>query len=131
MLYNLQISELQAEIIVRALDTYSRIYLGQFDTAILDRFLFSPNVSGPQMDAARRLLDETKKVITGHDSNASFGIHSTEVPDSARIAYDVQQVIRHQIWKDTSPDNRWSICSHPPHQTSTDGIKLAKIEKVE
>lgn len=61
MAYKLEISETQARILVSALDAYSRIYLGQFDTAILDQFLFSPGVSGSQMDAARRLLDETKK----------------------------------------------------------------------
>ena len=100
MTYNLQISEIQARVLVQALDAYSRIYLGQFDTAILDQFLFSPNVSGPQMDVARRLLDEVKKVITGFEGGASYGIHSTEVSDKARVAYDMQQVIRHQVWKE-------------------------------
>ncbi len=131
MAYNLQISEIQARVLINALDAYSRIYLGQFDTAILDQFLFSPDVSGPQMNAARKLLDETKKVITGHDSNASFGIHSTEVSDKARVAYDLQQVIRHQLWQDEDHTAfSGGVWSRPPHQTSTEGLKLAKIEKV-
>ena len=83
------------------------------------------------MDAARKLLDEAKKVITGHDSNASFGIHSTEVSDKARIAYDIQQVIRHQLWKDESHKGfQGGVWSYSPHQTSTEGVNLARIERL-
>ena len=53
------------------------------------------------------LLDDAKKEITGDP--ASYGIHNMKVDDSCRVAFDIQQVIRHEFWKNSEHQHYYTV----------------------
>lgn len=44
--------------------------------------------------------------------NGSWGIHNKNVDDSCRIAFDIQQVIRHERWKKNEDRSQMTVDSH-------------------
>lgn len=87
--YSLEIDQTHAEVLVRATDMYSRIHTGQFD-AIIGEFI-GINLPVEALDEARVLLARVQELLTGAKP---IGILDPKVRDSARIAFDLQQVIR-------------------------------------
>ncbi len=125
--YTLNMSEEQAQILVRALDLYSRIGIGQFEE-ILD--VYDPlhkRVPVEARDAARRLLNSVKAVY-GHPANGSNGIHSPEVRDEFRAAYDIQQVVRHRLAFDRHPEGGFQVNFDEPRQISQLPLPSIKSE---
>ena len=53
------------------------------------------------------LLDDAKKEITGDP--ASYGIHNMKVDDSCCVAFDIQQVIRHEFWKNSEHQRYYTV----------------------
>jgi len=52
-------------------------------------------------DKIKSVFNDVKQDITGKDfGHGSYGIHSPEVDDSCREAFDIIQVIRHEFWKE-------------------------------
>lgn len=132
--YTLTITEGQAQVLVDALDLYSRIHIGQFER-ILDPIQFGPLLEGKshaEWDTLRNLLQWAHELVTGSRAGGP-GIHnSKEVDDLARVSYDLQQVIRHRLWQDRNDINKGlgSVDARPPLRSSaTEG--LATIERVE
>lgn len=93
----------QANIIVNALDLYSRMYMGQFSS--LYSFLRMNEVAGrdlidrdfhEKMDAYDEAEVHLKKFAEtlGFSYNGSWGILSKEIHNEAREAFDIQQVLR-------------------------------------
>lgn len=124
--YQLTISEEQANIICRALEFYERVGgLGQFEVVVEPWFLRCETAA---LEEARRHLDRAKFHLTGFGYGASYGIYSEEVPDEHRVAYDLQQVIRHRLAWDRTPEGGMGVWFDKPHQTSQ--VPLAKIEQV-
>jgi hypothetical protein len=117
-IYNLTLSEEQSKLLTKALDLYSRIGIGQFEEILRVYDPLGSVVPLEARDAARRLLDSVKAVY-GHPANGSHGIHNEQVRDEFRAAYDIQQVVRHQLAMDQSPDKRgWTVDFDEPRQIS-------------
>ena len=118
----LELSEEQAAVLVEALDLYSRCLIGQFEEVGQVALLYSVNMLDSEVrqstysdnpatyiahkpdkkawDAHHDFTDTIRKLkqeYLGIHSNGSYGIHSEEVHDSARVAYDVLQVVRHHL----------------------------------
>jgi hypothetical protein len=126
--FNLEITETQAEVLIRATDLLSRIQGGQFKV-MADEFI-GADFPVEYLHAAQHLLGQVHTLLTGLPTNAYHGIHSPELPDTARIAYDLHQVIRHRIEHDKRPDCRWNVWRNPPMKPSH-GQELARIVEVE
>lgn len=117
----IELSDEQAAVLVEALDLYSRCLIGQFEEVGQVALLYNVNmlnsevrqsnqqvytVSKPDKkawDAHHDFTDAIRKLkqeILGIHSNGSYGIHSEVVHDSARVAYDILQVVRnHLAWR--------------------------------
>lgn len=98
--YRLDLSAEQAHTVSRALDLYVRIVgLGQLEEVLgvwseqadrSDRF-------ETDRDALQHVIAAAKRIGWRFAANQSRGIHSDAVPEDARRAYDVRQVLRHAI----------------------------------
>jgi len=84
------------------------------------------------------LFNLLKSKITGENfGNGNLGIHNSNTDDSARKAFDILQVIRHEFWK--ANENRSSITvdssisltsSEEPVEVKLDTIKDVRNRKI-
>lgn len=133
--YKLTITEHQASVINRALDFYSRMLIGQV-REIKNVYKMERNFNDlPDHDQADEAIEKVRELyFPGHPSNGSFGIYSPEVPDSARIAWDIQQVIRHRIaWRRAGdPSERdWSTMTGVTYDEPMKSSSKEDLPKIE
>jgi hypothetical protein len=116
----LKLSDKQMEVLCEALESFSRAKLGQFSYA-LEHVKFTSHDTNKEIDSFLK-----EKFFPELKGNTVFGIHSDEVSDDARIAYDIQQVLRnHLAWKD-HPEGGYTVNFNTPMRTSKDE-KMPKI----
>jgi hypothetical protein len=128
----------EGDLLVSALDFYSRLFLGQTDElANLARWngvgVFAdgqPKEGWDNAYAAEEILAQAHGLLTGMHRNASHGIFNTAVPEDARIAWDLQKVIRHRLAWDRQPLGGYTVNFDPPYQTAKD-VPLATFVKAE
>jgi hypothetical protein len=89
--YLLEIDETQAAVLNRAADLLAQIQTGQFQE-IATQYV-GRGVSAADLDEARTLLDRLHVLLTGLAPTAGLSVLHPKVPDSARIAYDLHQVL--------------------------------------
>lgn len=92
----LELNDEQLSVISKACEILSRIYMGQLEEVA---WLFSslPEVRYQELAETLKGLNS---VITLMPKQAHFGIRDERVPEEARCAYDIHQVIRHYLaWK--------------------------------
>ena len=124
----LKLTEKQAEVVVAALDLYSRILIGQTEEVErVYRWLPGDRLSLKKLQTAKHLLDDVKHVLWGFLPGSSYGIHHPDVHDDARKAFDLQQVIRNTIARTKNPKGGSQVIYDTPTQTSTEE-PLATIE---
>jgi len=100
----IQVTEDQGKLISNALDFYCRIGLGQFNSIrehpSIQKYLWKNkrdeyhDIAEKELTMARNKLFDMKVGLNG-----SKGIHSNDVDDSVRVAFDIYQVIRNEFWK--------------------------------
>jgi hypothetical protein len=114
--YTLTMSEAQARLVIRALDIFTRIGIGQFEEvlAVYDRAL---NLDYQKRERLRISLNSAK-AEAGHPANGSYGIHNPEVNDDFRAAFDIQQVIRNRLAFDQKPEGGIGVDFDEPRQIS-------------
>ena len=122
MKYKLELSENQLVIIQNALEGYSRAGTEQYDIII------------------NKAINVAIKNITGSElgENSSHGIHSQNISDNYRVAYDMIQVLRNKrAWAnvedaENSKENHGSkymgVSYSTPYKTSTEDEPLIKCE---
>lgn len=116
--YTLTLDPTQARVVIAALDLYSRVGMRQFD-AIGSAITFELRREGDEREAidaileARKAFDVAKQAL-GFGSGSSLGIRGA--PRPARIAYDVQQVLRQRVANQESPGG-WSTWHDDPLPT--------------
>lgn len=125
--YTLEVSEKQAEILVKALDLYTRIGIGQFEE-ILSLHRESDSFQNNQ-NQVERLVSELKRTILGLEPNSSFGIQSKKVPDQYRVASDMVGMIRYTLLKDQpeTPMSKMSIFRDYPLRWGDEPIVSMKL----
>ena len=138
----------QANLIVNALDLYSRMHMGQFSS--LYSFLRMNTVVGhdlidhdsqTKMDEYDQAEVHLKKFAEtlGFSYNSSWGILSKEIHNEAREAFDIQQVLRQaESWtrqgKELGKDEReWTEMmgvnfDDPMLCSGTEPVKVKVIE---
>lgn len=125
------LKDFQARVLVSALDFFTRIGIGQIEEISHGIYVFGwnyPNEWMEQFNEVREILDEIKFNLIGMPPNASYGIHSPEIPDEIRMAYDIQQVIRHRLAWDQEPNGGITIDFDKPMQCST--VALPTIKEI-
>lgn len=132
--WSLEINHEQALVLKNALDFYSRIQMGQLEevyhVAVMALNKYK-SVSREDMDRAVRQL---KKVLFPElMENSSHGIHSEKINDLARVAWDLQQVIRNRLAFDLHPPENdqlpWNVDYDTPQQSSSK-VRLAKMKTI-
>jgi hypothetical protein len=90
---NITITEKQRLVIVAALDAYSRLQMGQL-WAVAEVVQGCKNRSGETLpeywDIRHKHTDPLTEALFDYTGNASHGIFSQHVPETAKIAYDLQ-----------------------------------------
>jgi hypothetical protein len=93
--YTLTLDEEQANVLSQACELLSRIYMGQLNS-IADCFVTMDGIKYSELgDKLRELVP----LVTGVP-NGFYAIHSKKLPDTARVAWDLHQVIRHRVSHD-------------------------------
>ncbi len=91
------ITEKQRLVIIAALDAYSRLQMGQL-WAVAEVVQGCKTRSGEPLpdywDIREEITNPMTEKLFGYPGNASHGICSQHVPDTARVAYDLQCVLR-------------------------------------
>ena len=128
MEYEIELTEKQTQIIQEALNLYFRLQLGQWqELAHMTRVGWyfrhknGEETSMPLWGAVEKLIDTLVWVVFGFHSGESWGIHNKNVPNSARIARDIHDVIRHQFWHDRE-DQGHGVDSDEPYSISGDPL---------
>ena len=112
--YNIVVDEQQARILVAALDLYSRIGIGQL-TEVVRVYNYEWKMPVPMVDRLVEVMNEAKRVI-GFRPGGSYGIHSPDVHDVFRRAFDIQCVIRHRLAFDRTPEGGFGVDFDTPRQ---------------
>jgi len=127
---NIKVNETQAGIIKQALDFYSRFLMGQFER-IDDLMMWKSNYSKDQQKSERlnALISEMRDIIYPElNGYAHWGIFNPKCPEESKVAYDVIQVLRHELWK-LDPDKRYStVDAGRPIQSSEE--ELCRVDIV-
>ena len=120
--YKLTLTANQAEVLVKALDLYSRIGIGQFEEVrdVYDRDL---KLDLCQRETVRHAL-ECAKLAVGLPVNGGPSIGNQEqVREEFRTAYDIQKAVRHRLAWDQHPEGRPSnVHFDTPIRGSVEGI---------
>lgn len=121
----IKLTDHQADVLIEALDLYSRIHLGQFEeVGYIARVYDISRNAVVDYDAFNEFEDRIRdaKTLLGFDRNGSYGIFNKQVNDIARVAYDMQQVLRnHLAWK-RNPEGGIQVCFDVPHKTGSEDL---------
>lgn len=120
----IELSDNQADVLISALDLYSRIHLGQFEEVANIARMYDISKFDKDYDAHNDFDDAIREVkgILGFDRNGSYGIFNEQVNDIARVAWDMQQVVRrHLAWK-RNPEGRHTVNFDPPYPSGKESL---------
>lgn len=119
--YTLTLTEKQARILVRALDLFTRIGIGQFEEMIR---VFDPacRTEMTKLRVAENHVAHAQRLVTGFPENASFGIHAEEVSDDFRMARDIGTVIRNRLAWDRTPAGGMGVDFDEPRAISREAL---------
>lgn len=115
-------------IIRDALDLYGRIGMGQY-REILTHQLPRPYDQTTKQQA-EYLLDVVRRLTMPELStpNTYHSIRSEKISDNFRVAYDIQQVLRHRLAWDQNPKGDFMVDFDEPWRTST-GVGMVSIQQ--
>ena len=126
-MYSLKLNEEQLNVVMKALDLYSRLQMGQveelinpFSSPFSNRFVDRENVE----KAVSVLKKEYFPELTRDSYN---GIFSDKTPETSKIAYDIIQVVRNRLAYDKNPSGGFTVDFDDPIKSS--GQPLPEIKK--
>ncbi|WP_165045512.1 hypothetical protein [Adlercreutzia sp. ZJ138] len=125
----------EVSILMNALDTYSRIWVGQYDHIEWELRMLSPapeeyNLKkSVRREAWLRMREYVLPELSSMPLSASLGIWNEHTNDRGQTAYDIVQVVRHaRAWHKNPEggierdfDRPWIHGSLPPIQCSCEG----------
>lgn len=97
--FRIECTEEQARVISRACEMYLRAHLGQWDTVCDEALMHNRDLQG---DARQAILGAIRHLATayhGGPANSNLGVGSTRLAESANVAGDINQVVRHALWR--------------------------------
>lgn len=96
--YTITVTNEQARVLAQATEVLARLGIGQFRDALdrLPKRKAVPEGWHDDMSLISKLL--SRHMIGGVDGyHSSLGIHSKDVPETSRIAWDLYQVLRNRL----------------------------------
>lgn len=134
-----QVTSHQLELLRNACEQAARLRAGQLDYHFIDELLDayhkgydSEEQQGEQMSVRKQVVKACEYLHTLCWDLPPHADHGMNYDDDSDIWWDMYQVFRYQIWKDTNPDtsNRelMTVASHAPMHTGKE--PLIQIEKV-
>lgn len=125
--YHLEMTERQAQIIINALELYSRIGMGQLqEVAYVLRSNSVPGfINFNALDKVESLTREASSYWMNF-SGGYHGISSNKINDSFRVAWDLQQVIRYRLAWDRNPEGGIQVHFDEPYKTSKEDLAIIK-----
>lgn len=127
--YQIELNEKQVNYLIKALDLYTRIGLGQFEEILNWEFQWN-KLSYEFSTEIRQRLDFIKCLLTGLPSSASRGIFGSDTPEGCKIAYDIQQVVRHCVAWNNKPEGDWTVDFREPMNASQEPLPQCKVSEV-
>lgn len=122
---HLTLSERQAAVVQAALDLYARVHMGQFD-AVLSPFR---GVDGVKYQEARSALAAARQqVYPGLAAGSYYSIRDGRIAESARVAWDVQQVLRHAVAWAKQPGGGFGVQFDAPWKSADEPLATVKVE---
>ena len=119
--YNLEASDKQLELIVRALDFYSRVQMGQVSE--LTNPYAIPLPDADYSDVETKVSDLKKTMFPDLDEKSYYSLKSKKLPDTVRQAVDLMETINYEM-----TDQVEGIKSNKPFHWSSE-MDLVKIKK--
>ena len=131
MKYKITITKEQMQIMVQALDWYSRLHMKQFRIPLDDILMFEPHESWKKVDKEKwqQGLNLLSQAWGFPSSNVSHGIHSPEIHQSARDSFAMQSTLRHELWKDNPKRSNMTVDSSDSFTGVTEMPKI-EIERI-
>lgn len=132
--YTLHLMEKQARVIIDALDLFARIGMGQLkEVAYVLRQNPLPS-SDPDLEARTNLLSDIRDkldVLARYWMNGPgyYGITSKSISDRFKIAWDIQQVIRHRLAWDRKPAGGITVDFDDPMKTSEEALPKIEVNR--
>jgi len=122
--YSIKITENQADIIIRALENYSRVGIGQFKNIFED--IFSIDVT--YREDVTNLLDALNKAVMNDSVNKYRGICSPSTPENVKIAYEISKsLLCYRSWE-KEPKGGPTVNFHEPLKISKEPLIEIKSE---
>lgn len=139
----IELTQEQCSVVQKALELYSRIGIGQLDE-VTNHPTFQKHLKEQfkdengktdygryheRMDSVRAALVHPRNMLIDDPTmpqNASWGIYHPSVDESCRVAFDIQQVVRHEWWK--KDENRSNMTVDSSVHLSTKDSGKIKVE---
>lgn len=127
---NIEVNETQSNVIREALDFYSRFLMGQFrqiDSLMVNHSDFWEDWNKRERleEIIREMRDIIYPELNGCDS---WGIYNIKCPRESKIAYDIIQVLRHELWKSKEEKTRYTNDAYPPLIASHEDLCKVRVE---
>jgi len=125
----LELTPKHLDVISHALELYCRLQIGQFD--LIDwLFHYSEHFNDIDRKKAKIILEELRKTYFPDLSpHSSYGIGSAEVPQNAKIAYEINKLIRYEQWLLDDERTIMNVDSYPPRKISDEPMPNVNIKK--
>lgn len=130
----IELSELQLDAVLDALEMYSRIGIGQLEYIAEQSAVIAckekpmeMNYTNPKWITFQKKLNECKALF-GWNSSSHAGIYSANVSADVKRAWIVYKSIKHaRAWM-RKPDGGWHLDFDEPLRNSTESMPRVKIE---
>ena len=129
--YQITIDENHLATLMKATEAFSRICTGQLQYALEEGW--QEKLWDLPRDQ-REMIEDKLKAVTlllsqgqFDGSNGSYGIYNPDIDPHAATAFNIKQVLRHQIWKDNG-SNGYGVDSSVSICNGEEPIDIKKIE---
>lgn len=132
---HLTMTDVQARVVSTALEMWSRALMGQLNIVVSEVariVVWKDDVERrlPNYKAIRESLEIPMDEIFGLHVGAAYAISSEETPESARVAYDVHQVMRHALAWHRDPKGGGHVHFHQPMNYAEEPLPTCKVMDV-
>jgi len=126
-MYKMVVNETQLKCIKKALESYSRLGIGQLENVLFDLgFNQYENFSGKMQELHSDEVEEAIKTIKHKifemAFNASYGIHSSKVHEDFKICWEIFEVIRNRLAWDTNIKGGMEVDFDTPTKITNQGL---------
>lgn len=125
MKIQIECTEKELNLINQTLELYARLSMGQIKEILQINTI---NSIIEDLDMAELKCDHLKQEIFGLSHGAFLSIGNKNVKDDARIAFDLHQTIRHELWKTRNEPNTGMISHYPADTCKMYGVELPNFK---